>query len=172
MYDQLFLNVFLLLSFRLENKVGQVHALSSIRAIPFPFLLFVCGRSLNHCFFSRFFHEYIVGIRCLREKIVGVSFHKKRVHKAGQTLALLTKGDCVGEMALLDYSPRSADVTVKEDATLLRIGREDFNEVMAANPEIMQAIVRLLVRRLREANEKLTGRPDGAIRRNDAVEDR
>jgi NTE family protein len=58
-------------------------------------------------------------------------------------------------MALLDHAPRSADVTVAEDAILLRIGREDFNEVTAANPEIMQGIVRLLVRRLREANEKL-----------------
>ncbi len=85
-----------------------------------------------------------------------------RVHKAGQNLALLMKGDCVGEMALLDHSPRSADVTVEEDAALLRIWREDFNEVIAANPEIMWAIVHLLVRRLREANDKLNWRSDGA----------
>jgi len=84
-----------------------------------------------------------------------------RVHKAGQDLARLTKGDCVGEMALLDHSPRSADVTVDEDASLLRIGREDFNELMAVNPEMMLAIVQLLVRRLREANDKLTRRSDG-----------
>lgn len=93
-----------------------------------------------------------------------------RVHKAGQNLALLTKGDCVGEMALLDHSPRSADVTVEVDAALLRIAREDFNEVTAANPEIMQAIVRLLVRRLREANEKLTRRSGGASAGSDAIE--
>lgn len=78
-----------------------------------------------------------------------------RVHKGSQSLAILRKSDCVGEMALLDHAPRSADVTIEEDAVLLRIGREDFNEVTAANPEIMQGIVRLLVRRLREANEKL-----------------
>ena len=79
-----------------------------------------------------------------------------RVHKAGRVLAVLKQGDCVGEMALLDHSPRSASVTVDEEAALLRIGREDFNEVTIANPEIMQGIVRLLVRRLREVNEKLT----------------
>lgn len=95
-----------------------------------------------------------------------------RVHKAGQDLARLTKGDCVGEMALLDHSPRSADVTVDEDAALLRIGREDFNEVMAANPEMMQAIVRLLVRRLREANDKLTRRADGGPLGSDVLENR
>ncbi len=95
-----------------------------------------------------------------------------RVHKAGQNLALLAKGDCVGEMALLDHSPRSADVTVEEDAALLRIGREDFNEVMAANPEIMQAIVRLLVRRLREANDKLARRSERVAVGSDALEGR
>ncbi len=78
------------------------------------------------------------------------------VRKSGQDLAQLKKGDCAGEMALLDHSPRSADVVVTEDAALLRIGREDFNAVTEANPEILQGIVRLLTRRLREANEKLT----------------
>lgn len=87
-----------------------------------------------------------------------------RVHKDGQNLAMLKRGDCVGEMALLDHSPRSANVTVETDTTLLRIGREDFNEVTAANPEIMQAIVRLLVRRLREANDKLTARSEAAVK--------
>jgi len=81
-----------------------------------------------------------------------------RVHKSGLDLAVLKKGDCVGEMALLDHAPRSADVTVEEDSALLRIAREDFHEVTEANPEIMQAVVRLLVRRLREANDKLAVR--------------
>ncbi|MBI4891641.1 MAG: cyclic nucleotide-binding domain-containing protein, partial [Acidobacteria bacterium] len=84
------------------------------------------------------------------------------VRKGGRDLAALKKGDCVGEMALLDHAPRSADVVVEQDATLLRIAREDFNEVAGANPEIFQAIVRLLARRLREANEKLASQARGA----------
>lgn len=100
------------------------------------------------------------GTRLMREGELGDSLYivadgSLRVHKGTQDLAVLRKSDCVGEMALLDHAPRSADVTVEEDAVLLRISREDFNEVTAANPEIMQAIVRLLVRRLRDANEKL-----------------
>ncbi len=84
------------------------------------------------------------------------------VRKGGRDLAVLKKGDCVGEMALLDHAPRSADVVVQEDAALLRIAREDFNEVAGANPEIFQAIVRLLARRLREANQKLASQTKGA----------
>ena len=106
-------------------------------------------------------------VRLLREGEFGDSLFivadgAVRVHKGSQNLAVLRKGDCVGEMALLDYSPRSADVTVEEDAALFRIEREDFYEVTATNPEIMQAIVRMLVRRLREANEKLARQPGGA----------
>jgi ATP/ADP translocase len=81
-----------------------------------------------------------------------------RIHKGGHDLATLVKGDCLGEMALLDQAPRSADATAIEDAILLRLGQEDFFDVMSANPEIMQGILRLLTRRLREANEKLSAK--------------
>jgi len=79
-----------------------------------------------------------------------------RIHRKGKDLALLKKGDCVGEMAILDLAPRSADVSAAEDAILLKISQDDFYAVLSANPQIAQSIMRLLTRRLREANEKLT----------------
>ncbi|MFN8422294.1 MAG: cyclic nucleotide-binding domain-containing protein [Anaerolineae bacterium] len=81
-----------------------------------------------------------------------------RVHKGASDLAVLAKGECVGEMALLDESPRSADVTAVEDATLLRIAQEDFVEVMSGHPAILRSILRLLARRLRDANDELASR--------------
>lgn len=78
-----------------------------------------------------------------------------RIHKADVSLRTLRAGECFGEMALLDHSTRSASATVSEDAILLEIGQEEFFEVMAANPEILQPIIRLLTRRLRDANERL-----------------
>jgi ATP/ADP translocase len=81
-----------------------------------------------------------------------------RVHKGALNLATLKKGDCVGEMAVLDQAPRSADATADEDTTLLKISQEDFYEVLAANPEITERIVRLLSRRLREANAALAAK--------------
>jgi hypothetical protein len=84
-----------------------------------------------------------------------------RVHKGALNLATLRKGDCVGEMAVLDQAPRSADATADEDTTLLKIAQEDFYEVLAANPEITERIVRLLSRRLREANAALAAKSSG-----------
>jgi ATP/ADP translocase/HEAT repeat protein len=85
-----------------------------------------------------------------------------RVHKGNLNLATLQKGDCLGEMAVLDQAPRSADATAVDDTTLLKISQEDFYEVLAANPEITERIVRLLTRRLREANEKLAAKASSA----------
>ncbi len=78
-----------------------------------------------------------------------------RIQKGGKELAVLRKGQCLGEMAVLDQAPRSADAAVLEDTTLLKVTQEDFFEVMSGHPQIMNAIIRLLTGRLREANEKL-----------------
>lgn len=83
---------------------------------------------------------------------------KVRIHRGERELAVLGKGDCLGEMALLDREPRSADATVTSAAVLLEIPQEGFYDVMAANPEIMNGIIRLLTARLRRANEKLAGK--------------
>ncbi len=77
------------------------------------------------------------------------------VEKEGRTLASLTQGSCVGEMAVLDHEPRSADATVVEDSTLLRIDQEAFYEVLSQNHELMNGIIRLLISRLRLAGERL-----------------
>ena len=76
---------------------------------------------------------------------------KVRVHKGERTIVELEKGACVGEMALLDQEPRSADVTVNADTTLLKITQDGFYELMSSNMEIMQGIVKLITTRLRKA---------------------
>ncbi len=76
---------------------------------------------------------------------------KIRIHKRDKIIAQLGKGDCLGEMALLDQEPRSADATTEEDAILLQITQEGFYELMSSNLEILQGIVRLLTNRLRAA---------------------
>jgi len=76
---------------------------------------------------------------------------KVRVHKGERTIVELEKGACVGEMALLDQEPRSADVTVIADTTLLKITQDGFYELMSSNMEIMQGIVKLITSRLRKA---------------------
>ncbi len=103
------------------------------------------------------------GTRILRQGDAGDSLFvvadgTVRVHTGETHLAHLRRGECLGEMAVLDGAPRSADATAEEETTLLRISQEDFYEVLAANPEITERIVRMLTRRLREANAKLAAR--------------
>ena len=76
---------------------------------------------------------------------------KVMVHKGDRTIVELEKGACVGEMALLDQEPRSADVTVNAETTLLKITQDGFYELMSSNMEIMQGIVKLITSRLRKA---------------------
>ena len=81
---------------------------------------------------------------------------KVDVIQNGHSITQLEKGTCIGEMALLDQEPRSADATTLEESVLLKINQEGFYQLMASNPQIMKQIVKLLTRRVRAMNKKLT----------------
>ena len=81
---------------------------------------------------------------------------KVNVAQNGQSIAVLSNGNCIGEMALLDQEPRSADAITMEESVLLKINQEGFYELMSSSPEIMKQIVKILTRRIREMNKKLT----------------
>ena len=76
--------------------------------------------------------------------------------KDGQLITNLSKGDCLGEMALLDREPRSADAVATNETILLKIDQEGFYELMAGNSEIMREIVKMLAKRLRSMNKEIT----------------
>lgn len=71
-------------------------------------------------------------------------------------IANLEQGNCIGEMSILDHAPRSADAITIEETILLQIDQEGFFELMAGNPDIMKEIVKILTKRLRKMNKKLT----------------
>jgi HEAT repeat protein len=66
-----------------------------------------------------------------------------------RTLSTLGAGACIGEMAVLDAEPRSATVRATERTRLLRVPGEGFKRVMSERPEMSQAIVSELVKRMR-----------------------
>ncbi|MED5266184.1 MAG: Npt1/Npt2 family nucleotide transporter [Candidatus Neomarinimicrobiota bacterium] len=80
---------------------------------------------------------------------------KVKVHKGDRTLVELEKGAFVGDMALLDQEPRSADLTTSAETTLLKISQDAFYELMSSNFEIMNGILKIISSRLREAQAKL-----------------
>ncbi len=72
-------------------------------------------------------------------------------------LSTLRKGDCFGEMSLLDGEPRSANVIALSKTDLLELSRKDFLNEIVSNKHIAGAILKVLSMRLREANERILG---------------
>lgn len=69
----------------------------------------------------------------------------------------LNRGDCFGEMALIDFCPRSAAVVAVEDSKALELTTDNLYKVYQANPEqyalINMNMGREVCRRLRQADE-------------------
>jgi hypothetical protein len=78
---------------------------------------------------------------------------KVEVLRGGECKAVLGDKECFGEMALLDESTRSATIRVVEDARLLAIARDDFQDLLDLHPPLARGIIAVLTRRLRAANE-------------------
>jgi CRP/FNR family cyclic AMP-dependent transcriptional regulator len=72
-------------------------------------------------------------------------------------LSVLGDGDFFGEMALIDDEPRSAHVIAMKDSQLLVLRREDFQAQLETGPKIALKLLRVLVQRLRRADEKIGG---------------
>ncbi|MGI4762034.1 MAG: cyclic nucleotide-binding domain-containing protein [Janthinobacterium lividum] len=77
------------------------------------------------------------------------------VFNGNQQLAIFSKGDFFGELALLDAEPRSASAVAQGAATAFRLDQEDFYDVMEERPEVLRNILRVLCQRLRRQNEAL-----------------
>ena len=70
-------------------------------------------------------------------------------------LAWLSPGEFFGEMGLIDGSPRSANVVAVEPCELLVLGKHEFQRCMQDNFQVVQKLMQILVRRLREADRNI-----------------
>ncbi len=77
------------------------------------------------------------------------------VRDGNTEIARVGEREFFGELSVLDHEPRSADVVAERDATLLRLRRADLAELMQRRPRIQEAILLVLVRRLRAVNQRV-----------------
>ena len=70
-------------------------------------------------------------------------------------LGIIGPGEFFGEMGLIDDRPRSASVIAIEPCELLSVTRRDFKKCLVENTEVAMTVLRVLVRRLREADRKI-----------------
>ena len=73
------------------------------------------------------------------------------------TFALQSKGEMFGELALLSPdSRRTATVTALERTETMVIHRSDFDRLRADQPQVTEALLRILAARVRMLSERLT----------------
>jgi signal transduction histidine kinase len=77
-------------------------------------------------------------------KVVNPAEHEVRLLKT------LTAGSFFGEMALVQDAPRAATVTTLEPTTVLEIQKQQFDHLMQSSASVSRAMVKEVVRRLRE----------------------
>ena len=77
----------------------------------------------------------------------------------GDEVVLVTLGptETVGELAILDGSPRSASVVAVEPTTVVMLPRAAVLEAMASHPAVLDAVLRLLGQLVRRLTEQTGG---------------
>lgn len=85
-----------------------------------------------------------------------VSIYKQKEGR-NCVMAVLGEGDCLGEMALFDYMPRSASAVAQTDCRLIEITSQNLYGVYQMDMEqfalIQMNLGREIARRLRKADE-------------------
>ncbi|PWH15934.1 MAG: hypothetical protein DDG60_04930 [Anaerolineae bacterium] len=64
-------------------------------------------------------------------------------------LRIGSKGDLVGEMALIQNAPRAATVRTTTECTVLEMGKQDFQTILSRSPGMAIDIIRITLDRLR-----------------------
>lgn len=68
--------------------------------------------------------------------------------------------DIVGELAILDNTPRSASVSALEDTVLIVLDRERIRTIIRRSPEIAEVIMKLICHKLRQNHALLNKMSD------------
>ncbi|MBC8071030.1 MAG: cyclic nucleotide-binding domain-containing protein, partial [Deltaproteobacteria bacterium] len=71
-----------------------------------------------------------------------------------EVITKLGPGDAFGELAVLDAGPRNATVTAVAETEVLAITSEEFYEILYEQAEIAEGVIRMLVKRIREAENR------------------
>jgi CRP-like cAMP-binding protein len=65
------------------------------------------------------------------------------IDPSGSAIAALGEGHAFGEMSLLSGGPRTATIRAAEDTELLKIGKDDFDRLVATDRQLADAVKRI-----------------------------
>jgi CRP/FNR family transcriptional regulator, cyclic AMP receptor protein len=104
--------------------------------------------------------EVPAGVVIFRQGDVGDSMYavvegSVEIISHGVTVEVIETGGIVGELALIDNSPRSATAVARTDARLAHINRERFTELVRNHPTFALRVMQVMAARLRHTDELL-----------------
>lgn len=80
-----------------------------------------------------------------------------RLTQQNEDIAVAGEHEAFGTWALFDDEPRLVDATAVEDCRSLRIDREDFIDLLADHVQITEAVLKTVVKRLRNLARRVGG---------------
>jgi CRP/FNR family transcriptional regulator, cyclic AMP receptor protein len=78
---------------------------------------------------------------------------------AGSEVARVDRGDCFGELGLLDGKARTASVVADADLWVVKLPRQTFLDLVDHRPSIARGLLAALAERLRAAEARTETRP-------------
>jgi len=114
--------------------------------------------------FARFLKHYTKGTVLFAEGDEGEEMYfvrsgkvaiKKRVPHGDVVVAVLEKGDFLGEMAVFERIPRTAGAEMVEDGDLIVMGSDVLADMLKEHPEIAIRMLRKYSQRLRETTKQI-----------------
>lgn len=79
--------------------------------------------------------------------------------KKNVKISMVSRGKSIGEMAMVDLSPRSATVVGAKESVLVIMGRQGFDLILEQHPKVgvklLSGVARLLSLHLRQASGRL-----------------
>jgi CRP-like cAMP-binding protein len=79
------------------------------------------------------------------------------LQQGGAEIGVARAGEAFGTWALVDDAPRLATATARTAATLLRVRRDEFVDLLSDRPAIAQALLKAMVDRIRSVAELAKG---------------
>ncbi len=73
-----------------------------------------------------------------------------RMHRGDREITTVTSKEAFSTWVLLEQAPQVVTATVKEDAVLLRIDRDDFIDLLSDHVQITEAVLKNAAGRLRQ----------------------
>jgi CRP-like cAMP-binding protein len=105
--------------------------------------------------------EIPAGTALCKEGEIGHEFFvivdgKVEITRKGRKVAMRGSGEFVGEIALLEQTPRTATVTAKTPLRVFVLTHRDFRSLLDESPSVERKVLRTLARRVVELSKDPT----------------